>query len=1301
MKTRKRVRALSAGLAGILILTMLPAQELAAAQQTKAGMPWQMPVTQEGVSVAEESAIEEIVIRNVEDFLAFAENCHIDSWSANKRIVLEKDIDLSGTDFRMIPVFAGTFDGLGHTISGYENMGNGYVVGLFRYIERDGVVQNLKLKGNIEGAEEKECIGSFCGVNYGMIKNCSFQGTVSGRDTVGGIAGVNEGTGTITGCAAGGRVTGYYMTGGIAGTNHGVITGCTNRAGINDDSEWVEEDDEMGAGIFFSITVSESDTELYSGVDTGGVAGYSDGLISRCTNLGKVGYEHTGYNIGGIAGRQAGVVSLCTNSGGVYGRKDVGGIVGQMEPYIEVNEAESLRDAVNRLHTLINKTIDDLQAGKNTVKSDLDNLNRYTDWALDSGDALAEQLTDFIDDNIGQTQAIAERMEYVMEQLPGIMQNTSDAGSFFRDLNDTVKQLSDHLDVVSKVDASPYEETDYRRVSLLSTVGGSLTCDSGNPRENDVITITAAPEAGYKLAGSPTATDANGSAIAVTAAGENVYTVVMPSANIKVSATFICDESVNRDKILLSSNVSGNASYGISGNTVTLTVEPDAGYILSGNPEVFDKGGKNVPVSKKRSDAYVYEFEMEDAAAPYSVRITFEGQNKQQTIDASRQGIKDDIKALQEASDRVQQSVKRLNELLTDADGNPREWGELTSKEQEEVLDEAEKLSEAVADMSVAASSVLGDLGVISNILTPYTSDAAMAAKGDIEAATRYVQSIIDSLKGASGGLRELVNYINAQTDIRFTQLGDTFDEKRERFHNQLKGISDSLKSLGDNASDYSDIINEDLRAVNDQINVVFNLLTDRLADYSEFSAEDLYEDMSDEEIETITTGRTDDCTNKGVVKGDINIGGIAGAMSIDDEDPEDSAAGSVEYRIGRRYVTQCVITGCVNEGYVTARKDGAGGIVGYMRHGVVLDSEGYGSVESTEGDYVGGICGESRTIIRRCYALCSVSGNKNVGGIAGYADTLKDCCAIVSVEAAADRKGAIAGQVTSYENTHGDEEEAAKVSGNYYVGDELCGVDDISYVGIAEPITYEELLTVENLPTAFRHLKVVYRIEDSYLGTQEVAFGESLAGLQYPQIPEREGYYGVWPDYTGEYMKGNLVINGEYRENVTVVESNEKYMESAETAEEYRRPYALVEQIFTEETTLKVGISDMASPEAARDKEHVIYNVTLENANIGDAETFAVRLLNPYEDAVVWGYRDGVWTQRESKARGQYLQVEMTGSREAFCVVEEKTDIRGFIAAGAAAAVVIALLVLIKKSRARRRKRKAARADDAEQKTP
>jgi hypothetical protein len=93
----------------------------------------------------------------------------------------------------------------------------------------------------------------------------------------------------------------------------------------------------------------------------------------------------------------------------------------------------------------------------------------------------------------------------------------------------------------------------------------------------------------------------------------------------------------------------------------------------------------------------------------------------------------------------------------------------------------------------------------------------------------------------------------------------------------------------------------------------------------------------------------------------------------------------------------------------------------------------------------------------------------------------------------------------------------------------------------------------------------------------------------------------------------------------------------------------------------------------------------------VSDDDTFQVRLLNPYEDdAKVYGYVDGTWTELESKVRGQYVQVEMKGSKEYFCVANNKSDnlIKIIIIAVAAAAVVL-LLVLIKKGVLRIKKKK------------
>lgn len=1427
MKSRKLLlKAVSMGMALTLTCSIFPMQSLRAEELKKE--------EEKEDEDAKENLQEVIEILDADDFLEFADHCYIDAWSADKNVILGADIDLSNTDFQAIPVFAGVFDGQGHTISGFQYGGDGYVAGLFRYIEKDGVVKNLTLKGEVIATDEKECTGGLCGVNYGTIQKCSFQGTVSGRNIVGGLVGINEGTGGIWNCSAGGRVTGYYSTGGIVGINHGEITTCTNRVCVNNDTEWVEEDDEMGMGLFLSISLNDSETEFFSGVDTGGIAGHSDGMITGCINYGKIGYEHTGYNIGGIAGRQSGVVSSCRNYGTIYGRKDVGGIVGQMEPYIEVDEAASLIHAVNKLHDLMEKTLDDMQEGKNAVKGDLDSLVSYSEGAVDAGDALASQMADFVDDNMDQAQAVAERVEHIMDMLPDVFDDVYAAEDSFSSINTELYVIADSLKEAGKIDGA-YVETDYNRLTLLSTVGGSLLSLQYYPAEGDTVHILAEPDKDYGL-DYMKVVDADGNNISIQQEDDENYTFTMPEANVRVEAYFsycgtdfydtgddfldqdsglekkpgdeidadkdeekdgmdleegedkdgetedknpedgiIEDEkpedgttedknpeddtiknedpedgttedgkpengaeeddgtanegNVTEDEdeskadtsdsstnvpdletariekreyrlkhlmserpdtleivdtledseesreerktgkpiVKLSSNLSGNASCEIDGDKAILTVIPDGAYTVSG-VSAATEDGQSVSVSKSGS-AYIFSV---NEGEIYQVYISFDKQDKSQVVSGAKGDISDALKRQQEAMDRVNAIMKEIQESSSAS------------------VEQLERLSEALAEMSNAASSVLSSLSAVSNVVGQQTLDQISNVGNSMEKVLMNLQSAVGSIKSATRDTRSIVDYVNGQSGIRFSKMGKEFDTNREKLHEQLKGMSGSLQSLSGNASDYSDVLNDDLRAVNDQINIIFNILADNLTSYSELSMEELYENVDVEDTASITTGKADNCTNEGIVKGDINIGGIAGAMSIDEEDPEDSAAGSVNYQIGRRYFTKCIITGCVNEGYVTAKKDGAGGIVGYMKHGIVVDSEGYGSVESIEGDYVGGICGESLTVIKRCYALCSVSGGKNVGGIAGYADTLKDCYAMTDCNALIGKKGAIAGQTANYEDTLSDGE--AKVSGNCYVGDNLYGIDNISYVGVAEPISYEELLTVENLPMQFRHLKVIYRVDDLYLGIQEVKFGEKLSCLNYPEIPQKEGYYGVWPDYSDKIMMGNLLVTGEYKEDVTVVQSGEIKVQGAEG--EIKKPYALVEQNFTENTILNAVISDREPPEQVHNKENIIYDITLEHAEVGAGDTFAIRLYNPYEDAVVWGCIDGNWKELESKVRGQYLQVDMTGTEQSFCVVEHKSRIWILLVGiGGGIAAAILLTALIKKSKSKRRKEKISNA--------
>ena len=1112
-RTKQRLYRVLLGaiLTASLMFAALPVTEIQAAPQSGENTGAETDTTQ---------TYERVDIYTLEDLQKFSDQCHVDSWSADKEVHLMADLSLADVDFEPISVFNGFFYGENHTISGFVYEGTGYVTGLFRYIGHAAEIRDLRLEAEISSNDEKECVGGLVGVNYGTIRNCTFAGTVDGKNITGGIAGINESTGLISDSMVMGRITGYYATGGVAGKNHGMIMSTQNQAGINDDTEWVEQDDEMGLAWLRSVDGTNSNVQIHSGVDTGGIAGCSDGYIGLCTNAGRVGYEHTGYNVGGIAGRQAGMVDQCTNNGTVNGRKDVGGIVGQMEPYIELNEAESLRSEVNKLHDLIQKTIKDMQSGKNVVQADTDRLLDYSQQTLDTGKSLADQMSDFADSNMDAADKVSQRVNQVMNMVPNVLNQGDAMRNRLNDLNNNVKKAIRDLNVENRVDSSQTQPI--------------------------------------------------------------------------------------KDRL-----------------------EAD-----------------NNKLQKSMDDLDVYMQKIQDILQDDSLSNA----DKQTKIDAIIQ------------SDEFQNALSQVSSDLYD---------------------------------------VLQDINDLMAIYGPALDDALQDGFKDLENASKNGEDAISALGAMSDAARAIVNYINAQEEIRFTRLGEQFDQDRQTLYDQLSAMNDCLQSISDDTSHYSDVVTQDLLAVNDQINVVFNLLMDQLdvTDDSDATSiqDSFYQDVSDEQLEESGDGWIENSRNKGIVNGDINVGGIAGSMAIDEEDPEENAAGNVDYTIGNRYVTRCVIRSCVNEGYITAKKDGAGGVAGYMKIGAVVNSESYGSVESTEGDFVGGICGQSLSVIRSCYAISDVSGGKNVGGIAGYAEELTDCCSLARVEAAVGQSGAIAGQVSSYEK---EEDEQQKVKNNFFAGDALYGIDGISYDGIAQSISYEEMLEIEGIPQAFRHLKITYRTEDQVLGYEEVAYGDSLDHLTYPEIPEKEGYYGVWEDVSGQRMTGNRVLEAEYVEKVSVVQSDahaEQTVAAGESDEKRsprKKPYALVESSFTGDAVLHVSTDeetgvDLPAPEGM-EGNHRIYFITLENADVQPDQETALRLYNPYGDDVeLWHYEEeSGWQQEELVSRGEYLQTTLTGDSGIYCIVEKKPNVILYAVLGGCSGGALLLLLLRKAIKKHRQKR-------------
>lgn len=404
-------------------------------------------------------AADTVSISTTEGFQSFVKNCSLDTWSQGKTVILTADLDLTAVNFTPIPTFGGTFLGQGHTISGLRVTSAGSVQGLFRYIQPDGVVQDLNVKGTVIPAGTRSIVGGIVGDNRGTLQNCAFQGVVQGESMVGGVAGRNSETGQLIGCSSAGSVSGESATGGIAGRNLGLVIRCGNTAGVNlTRTESPVELTGVDAGAVLEERASAGDEAyhmLNSCSDTGGIVGFSSGVVQSCTNSGAVGYPHVGYNTGGIAGRQNGYLAGCANSGTVYGRKDVGGIVGQAEPYVVVDPGrdliEELRAELNKLENLINRALDDAQRTGDDVSARLSAMGDYTGNAKDSAKDLLDRLTDFTDGTVGSVNTLLADVTNALDQLVPALDDLSDAGRrlerFSRQLNAALDDLGDAVDI--------------------------------------------------------------------------------------------------------------------------------------------------------------------------------------------------------------------------------------------------------------------------------------------------------------------------------------------------------------------------------------------------------------------------------------------------------------------------------------------------------------------------------------------------------------------------------------------------------------------------------------------------------------------------------------------------------------------------------------------------------------------------------------------------------------------------------------------------------------------------------------
>lgn len=498
-----------------------------------------------------------------------------------------------------------------------------------------------------------------------------------------------------------------------------------------------------------------------------------------------------------------------------------------------------------------------------------------------------------------------------------------------------------------------------------------------------------------------------------------------------------------------------------------------------------------------------------------------------------------------------------------------------------------------------------------------------------LDAALCAARQAADAMARAMSQAAQWARDLSGEDVDGFSPLGPEFSESSDALNTSLGGISNELSALNGEITSANTVLLSDVRAVNDQFMKVMNLFLNILNDTQNVDYTDIFEDVSEESLQSAARGKVLECTNRGAVTADRNAGGIAGAMAIEyDTDPEDDLLTSRNRSARFTYQTKAILQDCDNYGAVQAKKSCAGGIAGRMDLGTISGCGGWGAVASESGDYAGGVAGLSLSSIRGSYAKCTLSGGRYMGGITGSGSRVSDCISMVDITACTQLGGAIAGEITG------------AYSGNRFVSDTLAGVDRVSYAGRAEQIGYDELCAIENIPEDFLHLTLRFAAEDTVLREQEFDYGASFTEASYPEIPSKDGCYGLWDTDGLTELHFDTVVTAVYELYVTTLSSDTRRGGHAAV---------LAEGLFRDGDRLRG--EERTDLSAAPDNAVAVWAVQLPD----DGQTsHTIRWLLPagsegaYEVCIL---REDGWEKVDSQQIGSYLCFEMTGDGQ-FAVI-------------------------------------------------
>lgn len=469
------------------------------------------------------------------------------------------------------------------------------------------------------------------------------------------------------------------------------------------------------------------------------------------------------------------------------------------------------------------------------------------------------------------------------------------------------------------------------------------------------------------------------------------------------------------------------------------------------------------------------------------------------------------------------------------------------------------------------------------------------------------------------------------------------------------------ISSVSQSAAEDGGQVIADLKSLTSQMSRVVDVMSGREEN------ENIVEDVSGENVETDSAGKMRNCINYGTVNADINAGGIVGALSWENDlDPEDDLTVQGDSSLNFTFRTRALVYQCQNRGTVTAKKQCAGGIVGKTTLGAIVGCEGYGTVDSLDASWVGGIVGQTKKQVSDNWAKCHVSGANLVGGIAGQASQLMGNRALVTLENAGENTGAIAGKLDA---------DGECTENCFVASDDFAGIDGISYAGSAEPISYNRFMELEDVPEAF-HKMVITFVADNQTFTRRVDYNRRLKDI--PEVPEKDGYSGVWADFDPAHICADKTVHAEYTELQAAADTG---------SETGQLPIALAEGSFVSGLDLAAKEISAGLPDGAE----IGWSLTVPEDG-QNSHTIHLRMPDSKKSYMLYVDTGSGWAETEATQDGSYLLFTASGNTLKAALRQKQNPMPLLLTCAAAAAVLLlVILLLVHRKKKKSRKKKTA----------